>query len=68
MRIPARYRDAFVEVCVNTPPVVMTAVGPRSAVAYRWKCNRCGAIIKPNTAGAQSHLAFHVRRLEAAAS
>lgn len=61
MLVPARYRPFYVEVAVDVPPVVMTAVGPRSAVGYRWKCNRCGAVIQRNTAGAQSHLAKHVR-------
>jgi hypothetical protein len=61
MKIPARYRDSFTEVAVDVPPVVMTAVGPRPAVGYRWKCLRCGKIIKQNTATAQSHVAKHVR-------
>ena len=30
----------------------------------RWQCQRCGLIIKRNTAGAQSHVAKHVRRAE----
>ena len=62
MRMPSRYRDYFVEVAVDVEPVVMTAKGPRAAVGYRWKCNRCGHIIKQNTAAAQSHLAKHVRQ------
>ena len=62
MRIPARYRDSYVEVAVDVGPAVMTAVGPRFAVGYRWKCNRCGMVIKQNTAAAQSHLAAHIRR------
>lgn len=61
MRIPARYRDDFVEVAIDVGPAVMTSVGPRFAVGYRWKCNRCRQVIKQNTAGAQSHLAKHVR-------
>lgn len=64
MRIPARYRDNFVEVAVDVGPVVMTSVGQRFAVGYRWKCNRCGQVIKQNTAAAQSHLAKHVRAVE----
>ena len=68
MRMPARYRDSFVEVAVDVPPVVMTAVGPRAAVAYRWKCNRCGKAIMKNTAAAQSHLAKHVREVLAESS
>ena len=52
------------QVAVDAAPTVMTSVGPRSSVAYRWKCYRCGKIIKPNTAGAQSHLAKHVREKE----
>jgi hypothetical protein len=27
----------------------------------KWKCRRCGKVIKRNTAGAQSHLAKHLR-------
>lgn len=64
MRLPARYRDHFVEVAIDAPPVVMTSVGPRAAVGYRWKCNRCGKVIKQNTAAAQSHLMSHVRKAE----
>lgn len=61
MKLPARYRDNFTEVAVDVEPVIMTSVGPRSSVGYRWKCNRCGQTIKRNTAGAQSHIAKHVR-------
>lgn len=65
IRIPPRYHDEFFEVAVNVSPVVVTSVGLRSAVAYRWKCNRCGKVIKPNTLGAQSHVVMHVRQAEA---
>lgn len=61
MPMPARYRGTFVEVAVDAPPIVMTASGPRPSVGYRWKCNRCGKVIKQNTAAAQSHIAKHVR-------
>jgi hypothetical protein len=27
-----------------------------------WTCKHCGVIIKANTAGAQSHLAMHLRQ------
>lgn len=62
--IPARYRDHFVEVAVAVPPIIETLAGPRSAVGYRWKCNKCGAILKEYTAGAQAHIAKHVREAE----
>lgn len=68
LRIPARYRDDFIEVMVDGPPVVMTSVGPRSTLCRCWKCNRCLQLIRPNTAAAQSHIAKHVRRSLAAAS
>lgn len=29
----------------------------------KWRCRRCGQVIKRNTAGAQSHLAKHVREV-----
>jgi hypothetical protein len=29
-----------------------------------WKCRLCGRVIKKNTAGAQSHLARHLRDKE----
>jgi hypothetical protein len=61
MSVPARYLDRLQEVAVDCEPVVITAVGPRSAVGYRWKCLRCGQLLKRNTAGAQSHIAKHVR-------
>ena len=62
--IPARYRDSYVTVCVDAAPIVMTAVGPRASVAYRWKCNRCGQVIQQNNAAAQSHTMKHVREVE----
>lgn len=62
--VPARYRDMFVEVAVDAPPVVETSVGRRAAVAYRWKCNRCGQTIRENTLAAQSHVMKHVRAAE----
>lgn len=32
----------------------------------RWRCKRCGQLIYPNTAGANSHLAKHCREVERA--
>lgn len=29
-----------------------------------WQCQRCGLVIKRNTAGAQSHVMKHVRQIE----
>lgn len=66
LRLPARYRDYFVEVMVDGPPVIMTSVGPRPTLARRWKCNRCAQLLKPNTAAAQSHVMKHVRQVESA--
>lgn len=65
--VPNRYRDRFVAVQVAVPGgrVVMTAAGPRADVSWRWKCNHCSKFIRPNTAGAQSHIAKHVREVEA---
>ena len=60
-RLPTRYLAHYTQVAVDVPPVVMTAVGPRAAVGYRWKCRHCGKLIAQNPAGAQSHLAAHVR-------
>ncbi len=61
--LPARYRDDYVAVCVDVGPSVETSVGPRFSAAYRWKCARCGKVIKQNTAAAQSHLAMHVHKV-----
>lgn len=35
-----------------------------STEPFHWQCRRCGQIIRPNTAGAQSHVAKHLRRKE----
>jgi len=61
--LPLRYTDYFAVVQETVPEagIVMTAVGPRGFVGWRWKCRRCGQHLKPNTAGAQSHLAKHLR-------
>lgn len=60
--MPLRYLDYFKDIWVDVPePVVMTAFGPRTPVARRWVCRLCGKALKPNTAGAQSHVAKHVR-------
>ncbi len=59
--VPFRYQDTFSAVQVDVlGPVVMTAVGPRGVIGWRWKCRRCGQLLRPNTAGAQSHVAKHV--------
>lgn len=60
--VPLRYQNLFKAVQVDIPGrEIMTAVGPRGIVGWRWRCNRCGQEIKPNTAGAQSHTAKHLR-------
>jgi hypothetical protein len=66
IRVPARYRGLLCEVMVDIPELgtVATSVGPRGILGRRWKCYLCGQLLKPNTAGAQSHLAKHVREKE----
>jgi len=65
--VPLRYSDFLQEVAVDMPPIVQTPHGLRSAVGYRWKCLRCGQLLRRNTAGAQSHLQKHIRQVERAA-
>lgn len=62
--LPLRYQLHFKDVQVEIPELgtVATSVGPRGYVGWRWECKHCGKRIKPNNAGAQSHIAFHVRR------
>lgn len=51
--IPGRYRNYFRDLRVTR------ADGTWSLM---WECRMCGQIIQRNTAGAQSHLAKHVRQ------
>jgi hypothetical protein len=51
--LPRRYRDWFREVRTNTEDGLRWF--------FWWECRVCGQRIKPNTAGAQSHVAKHVR-------
>ena len=67
MRVSFRYADNFAAVQVDVPGHdVMTSVGLRSAVGWRWKCRLCGKLLRPNTAGAQTHIAMHVQQKAAA--
>jgi hypothetical protein len=63
--MPIRYQSRFAKVQVEIPELgtVATAVGPRGYVGWRWKCLQCGRLLKPNTAGAQSHVAKHLREV-----
>ncbi len=61
MRIPERYVPYFKDVWVELGPTIATSVGPRGTVGRRWVCRRCGSSLKPNSAGAQSHIAKHLR-------
>jgi hypothetical protein len=52
--LPRRYRPTFRE--------IKTWTEDGSQWFYLWECRLCGKRIKPNTAGAQSHVAKHLRR------
>lgn len=64
-RVPTRYVDYYKSVLVDNPdvPTVAISVPPfqRATLCCRWKCRRCGLLLKPNNAAAISHLAKHVR-------
>lgn len=60
-RIPERYRAWFKAELVDCEPIVMTSVGPRASLCSRWRCRVCGHLIKPNNAGAASHVAKHTK-------
>lgn len=51
--LPQRYLKHFVN--------EWTHIGYRSRGVTGWKCKLCGITIRPNAAGAQSHIAKHVR-------
>lgn len=51
--LPNRYRRFFREVRTNTVDGLRWY--------FLWECRGCGQRIKPNTAGAQSHVAKHLR-------
>lgn len=61
--LPERYISHFSAIDVTIPELgtIATSVGPRGRLGRRWRCRRCGKEIKPNTAGAQSHIAKHLR-------
>lgn len=61
MQLPDRYASRFQAVDVPGERVVMTSVGARHDVKRVWRCRICGKEIKPNSAGAQSHIAKHLR-------
>lgn len=50
--VPFRYRNYFRYLRVNYDDLTYE---------MKWECRMCGQILKRNTAGAQSHLAKHVR-------
>jgi hypothetical protein len=52
-RLPSRYWSLFRLVRTKTEDGLLWF--------YLWECRRCCQRIKPNTAGAQSHVAKHVR-------
>lgn len=52
MLIPVRYRDYFQDYRVGYD---------NGTWEMKWRCRHCQQVIKRNTAGAQSHLAKHVR-------
>jgi hypothetical protein len=51
--LPTRYWARFREVRTRTADGLQWF--------YLWECRSCGQRIKPNTAGAQAHVAKHVR-------
>lgn len=69
-RLPFRYVEFFRAVLAPDPslPTVAISVPPyaRAVLSHRWECRRCGLRLKPNNAGAVSHLAKHCRAIERA--
>ena len=57
--IPIRYRDYFRDLRVTVPG--SSYRGGTANFKLHWECRRCGQVIQRNAAGAQSHLAKHVR-------
>lgn len=51
--LPRRYRERFREVRAKAVDGVRWY--------FLWECRACGRHLKPNTAGAQSHVAKHLR-------
>ena len=52
LALPRRYRDYFRDLRVTYT---------NGTWELHWECRMCGKVIKRNAAGAQSHLAKHVR-------
>lgn len=52
-RLPMRYWDRFRLVKTRTEDGLLWY--------FLWECRSCGKRIKPNTAGAQSHISKHLR-------
>jgi hypothetical protein len=57
MMLPTRYLRTFTNVWTHT--------GYKSRTVTAWACKLCGKEIRPNAAGAQSHIAKHVREPKA---
>lgn len=57
MMVPTRYLAWFVNDWQRT--------GYKSRSVVAWQCKLCGKSLRPNTAGAQSHIAKHVRERQA---
>ncbi len=55
MTIPVRYRRYF------EPVIVSYGYRKLNREVVAWRCRQCEKDLMPNTAGAQSHLAKHLR-------
>jgi hypothetical protein len=62
--VPVRYQAHFMQVWADGDRIVHTSAGERRDVKLVWRCKLCGREIKPNTAGAQSHIAWHLRKAD----
>lgn len=55
-QLPSRYRRTFFE--------ERTRAEDRVRWYFKWVCRQCGQKLQPNTAGAQAHVAKHLREAE----
>lgn len=60
--VPLRYQPYFRGGYILGKPTILTSVGPRQTLHYRWICRMCGLAIKTNTLGAQSHVTAHLKK------